>query len=68
MTALHDLLDPYVKEGAVPGAVALLLARGDDVTAAQQRHRAGDGPLLHVRVEQVAQCGHAGVDRRGARN
>ena len=30
MTALRDLLEPYVKEAAVPGAVALL-ARGDDV-------------------------------------
>ena len=31
MTALRDLLDPYVKDATVPGAVALL-ARGDDVT------------------------------------
>ncbi len=33
MTALRDLLDPYMEDATVPGAVALL-ARGGDVTVA----------------------------------
>ena len=48
MTALRDLLDPYVKEGAVPGAVALL-ARGDDVTAEAVGTQAVDGAVPMAR-------------------
>ena len=48
MTALRDLLDPYVKEGAVPGAVALL-GRGDDVAVEAVGSQAVDGAVPMAR-------------------
>ena len=55
MTALRDLLDPYVKEGAVPGAVALL-ARGDDVTVEAVGSQAVDGavPMARDSIFRIA--------------
>jgi len=55
MTALRDLLDPYVEEGAVPGAVALL-ARGDDVTVEAVGTQAVDGavPMARDSIFRIA--------------
>jgi CubicO group peptidase (beta-lactamase class C family) len=58
MTALRDLLDRYVKEGAVPGAVALL-ARGRDVadvTAEAVGSQAVDGavPMARDSIFRIA--------------
>ncbi len=55
MTALRDLLDPYVKDATVPGAVALL-ARGDDVTVEAVGTRAvdSDAPMTRDSIFRVA--------------
>lgn len=55
MTALRDLLDPYVKDATVPGAVALL-ARGDDVTVeAVGTHTAEGGtPMARDSIFRIA--------------
>src|SRR5690242_14018073 len=57
MTALRDLLEPYVKEAAVPGAVALL-ARGDDVAvtveAVGSHAVAGDVPMARDSIFRFA--------------
>jgi CubicO group peptidase (beta-lactamase class C family) len=48
MTALRDLLDPYVKDETVPGAVALL-ARCDDVTVEALGRQALETPAPMAR-------------------
>lgn len=55
MTGLHDVLDPYVSGGALPGAVALV-ARGDRVeTAALGYAQAGGGtPMAPDSLFRVA--------------
>jgi CubicO group peptidase (beta-lactamase class C family) len=55
MTALRDLLDPYVKDATVPGAVALL-AQGDDVTVEAIGTRAvdSDAPMTRDSIFRIA--------------
>ena len=55
MTALRDLLDPYVKDGSVPGAVALL-ARGEEVAVEAVGTHAVDGdvPMARDSIFRIA--------------
>jgi CubicO group peptidase (beta-lactamase class C family) len=55
MADLHGVLDPYVTEGEVTGAVALL-ARGDrvDVAVAGQVDLAGSAPMARDTVFRIA--------------